>query len=68
MGGQFIYHKVTRLDCLGVATREEKQRLNYIDDITLLKTLALKWCNKNGFKLGGYLGDSKWDATQIREP
>ena len=62
------YHKVTCKDCLSVATEEEGDRLDNITDINLLKTLAIRWCCKYGYKLGGYLGWSKsdsysWDAT-----
>ena len=58
------YHKITRADCISVSTGEEKTRLAYITDIALLKKLAMRWCSKNGYKLGGYLGGDKWDATK----
>ena len=64
-----MYKKITEKDLLLIATEEEKNRLEIITDIYLLKRLALKWCTKNGYKLGGYLGHSKkegscWDAIK----
>ena len=58
------YHKVELRDCLSVASPREKVRLSMITDINLLKELASKWCSSNGYKLGGYLGNDKWDATR----
>ena len=57
------YHKVNLQDCLSVASPTEKIRLSMISDMALLKALAKKWCDKNGYKLGGYLGNDKWDAS-----
>ncbi len=62
------YHKVNYNDCLSVATSDEISSLEYITNIAILKMLAKRWCVKNGYKLGGYLGWSKkdgesWDAT-----
>lgn len=58
------YHKITLQDCLLMATLKEKVRLSMISDIKLLKRLAQNWCDFNGYKLGGYLGNEKWDATK----
>lgn len=58
-----IYHKVNKDDCLSVATKTELTRLNSIWDFALFKTLALRWCDKNGYKLYGYLGNLCWDAS-----
>ena len=57
-----MYHKLTKDDCLSVATTEERDKLNYITDIFLLKELAERWCKKNKRELGGYLGNNKWDT------
>lgn len=57
------YHKVTKVEYLGVATKDEKMRLDNITDVSLEKTLALRWCDANGYNLGGYLGKGCWDAT-----
>ena len=57
------YHKITRQDCLSVATPEEKGRLGSITDHALLKELAGYWCAATGYKLGGYLGNDNWEAT-----
>lgn len=59
-----MYHKVTFQDCLEAATKAEAERLKNILDISLLKELALKWCEMNGYKLGGYLGHDCWDASK----
>lgn len=58
------YHKITLQDCLSVATSAEKVRLSMVSDLALLKALAKKWCDVNSYKLGGYLGNDKWDATR----
>lgn len=58
------YKKITLLDCLSVASHTEKMRLSMISDLALLKLLVNKWCDVNGYKLGGYLGNDKWDATK----
>lgn len=58
------YHKVDLQNCLSVASSTEKVKLSMITDMALLKALAKKWCNKNGYKLGGYLGNNKWDASR----
>lgn len=58
------YHKITLQDCLLTATPKEKVRLSMIMDLKLLKHLAQTWCDFNGYKLGGYLGNEKWDATK----
>lgn len=58
-----MYHKITEDDCLSVATKIEKDRLSNILDFALLKTLARRWCDNNGFTLGGYLGHSCWDSN-----
>lgn len=58
------YHKVTRDDCVSVATPDDKARLDVISDFYLLKALALRWCSANGYKLGGYLGNWCWDGTR----
>ena len=58
------YHKITLQDCLLIATPKEKVRLSMIRDMGLLKKLAQNWCDYNGYKLGGYLGNEKWDATE----
>ncbi len=60
------YHKITKTDCLSVATKDERLRLDMITDISLLKRLAKKWCDDKGFRLGGYLGNNCWDATSAR--
>ena len=60
-----MYHKVTNDNCLSVATKTEKDRLDNILDFSLMKTLAKRWCIANGYKLGGYLGKCKWDATSL---
>ena len=60
----FEYHRLTSIDCLEVATGSEKKRLTNVHDFYLMIALAKRWCVKYGFKLGGYLGDDKWDATQ----
>ena len=57
--------KVTITDCLSVATKAEKDRLDNILDFNLMKTLVKRWCVANGYKLGGYLGHDKWDATSL---
>lgn len=56
------YHKITLQDCLMTATPKEKLRLSMISDLKLLKQLAQNWCDYNGYKLGGYLGNDKWDS------
>ena len=58
------YHKVTRSDCLSVATKDVANKLKLITDFTILKALAAIWCAMNGYKLGGYLGNDCWDATK----
>lgn len=58
------YHKITLQDCLSVATPKEKIRLSMIRDGALLGTLVKRWCDMNGYKPGGYLGNDKWDATK----
>lgn len=58
------YHKVNLQDCLSVASPKEKVQLSMISDIELLKRLAIDWCDVNDYKLGGYLGNEKWDATR----
>ena len=58
------YHRITLQDCLLTATPKEKVRLSMISDLKLLKRLAQNWCDVNGYKLGGYLGNEKWDATR----
>lgn len=58
-------HRIVNLrDCLLTATPREKMRLSMISDMKLLRTLAQNWCDFNGYKLGGYLGNEKWDATK----
>lgn len=57
------YHRITRTDCLSVATEKETQRLEYITDFGLLEHLAGRWCKKFGYRLGNYLGNGRWDAT-----
>ena len=64
-----MYKKITEKDLLLIATEEEKNHFEHIFDIYLLKELALRWCKKNDYKLGGYLGHSKkdgacWDAIK----
>ena len=58
------YHKVNKADCLSVATNDEGVRLNQILDTALMKHLAKRWCDNSRYKLGGYLGSDKWDATK----
>lgn len=58
------YHKVTASDCLKVATEGERRRLDKVHDSGLMLRLADRWCVKNWYILGGYLGDDKWDATK----
>ena len=64
----YEYHKVTEIDCLGVATDAEKVTMLIITRVDLLKALAKRWCALNGFMLNGYLGHCKdgycWDATK----
>ncbi len=62
-----MYHKIVLEDCLSVATAEEMFRLSHITDLALVKKLANKWCDKNGYRLGGYLGSDAWDATGKEE-
>ena len=59
------YHKVTKNDCLSVATDIEKMRLANITDIELLKELADRWGNKNGYKITYYIGNNCWDSFRI---
>lgn len=47
-----------------VATKEEVAKDGYISSIGLYKPIALRWCAKNGYKLGGYLGNWTWDAVK----
>lgn len=61
------YHKITLIDCLSVATKDENLRLDMITDIALLKNLAKRWCDKHNYKLGGYLGKDCWDSTMREE-
>jgi len=63
-GREMTYHKVTKTDYLGVATKEEKMRLGNITDVGLEKTLAKRWCDANDYTLGGYLGNGCWDTTK----
>ena len=60
-----IYYRVTYKDCLSVATKDEATKLAHITPMDLLLKLAKRWCKKNGYKLGGYLGgkDWAWDST-----
>lgn len=58
------YHRITLQDCLSVASPIEKVKLTQISDLGLLGHLAKIWCGVNGYKLGGYLGNEKWDATK----
>lgn len=58
------HYIITMQDLLKTATPKEKVRLSMICDIKLEKQLAQNWCDYNGYKLGGYLGNSKWDATR----
>lgn len=60
-----MYHKITERDCLTVATKDEAIRLTQIRDIVLLKELAGRWCSENRYRLGGYLGNCRWDATTL---
>ena len=64
-----MYHKITQDDCMSVATDAEKRRLMFITPMDLMLELANRWCDKNGYKLCGYLGRSNkdgmcWDATK----
>ena len=59
------YHRVDLQDCLLMATPKEKDKLSMIQDLDLLKELAEDWCEMNSYKLGGYLGDVRWDSTKI---
>lgn len=65
-----MYHCITERDLIdknsGVATKTERDRLLYISDIVLLKNLAKRWCDKYGYRLGGYLGGKNhcFDATK----
>lgn len=61
------YHRVTYKDCLSVATKDERYKLTQITSMDLLADLAGRWCKRNGYRLGGYLGgkDWAWDATKI---
>lgn len=61
------YHKVTRGDCLSVATREERAKLDFISPMDLLLRLARRWCRANGYRLGGYLGSWCWDAAKVKQ-
>ena len=60
------YHRVTRNDCVSVADYADAHKLDFITDMSLLRKLANRWCDINGYKLGGYLGgkDNAWDATR----
>ena len=58
------YHKITYSDCTGVATKSETLMLDYITPMDLMIALAKRWCKKNNYKLGGYLGNYCWDATK----
>ena len=51
-------------DYIKVATEEEKIRYTNITDVYLEKELAQRWCDVNRYKLGGYLGNGRWDATR----
>ena len=64
--GEMIYHTVTLDDCLSIAGKKDKLRLLMIRDLDLLKRLALKWCDQNGYKLGNYIGKDRWDASSIK--
>ena len=57
------YHKITRDDCLTVATSEVKAKLDSITNIHILKALAVIWCEMNGYNLGRYISNNCWDAT-----
>ncbi len=59
------YHKVNEQDCLLMATPKEQTGLSMIRDVGLLKELAEDWCEMKGYRLGGYLGAVKWDASKI---
>lgn len=59
------YHKITETDCLSVASKDERVRLICITDFALLKKLAKRWCDKNNYKLGDYVGDVCWGSTEI---
>uniref|UniRef100_A0A6M3LUC2 Uncharacterized protein n=1 Tax=viral metagenome TaxID=1070528 RepID=A0A6M3LUC2_9ZZZZ len=61
--GSMKCHKIYKENCLSVATEIEEIRLRYILDLPLYKVLAERWCDLNGYKLGGYLGDLHWGST-----
>lgn len=50
------YHRITRNDCVTVASTAEVLVLQHITPMDLLRELAQRWCTKHGYKLGGYLG------------
>ena len=62
-----FYHRVNYNDCLQVATASERDKLQYITPMELMKELAERWCAQKGYNLGGYLGSWCWDATLRRE-
>lgn len=59
------YHKVTKDDCLSVATSEEHNRLLCITDMDLLIKLANRWGEGRGYKIGYYIGNDCWDSFRI---
>lgn len=58
-----FYHKITRADCLSVATADEKARLDMITDYPLLHKLAMRWGDKHGYRVWGDAGGDCYDAT-----
>ena len=62
MGEKIIYHKVTKADCMEVATDIERERMANTTDMGLLRELAQRWCEKNGYILTYYLGNDCWDS------
>lgn len=60
-----MYYRLTIKDCLSVATESELKRLQNIHAFYLIKQLADRWCDSKGYKLGGYLGDDKWDTHDV---
>ena len=54
---------LTMDDCISAADKGEVMRLDNIFDIKLVRSLALRWCSKNGYRLGHYRGKDEWDIT-----
>lgn len=56
---------IKRKDYMIVATKDEIKSLKYITRLEVLRAIATRYCDLNGYKLWHYVGDDSFEAHPL---